>query len=147
MSVRRLSANAPCRCDSGRKAKGCCLPALAGTPALTPEALMRSRYTAYAVGNIAYVMRTTDPAGPKANPDAQTWAAEVRQFSENVSFDGLEVRAASASGDTGEVTFFATLAHAGTDVSFGERSRFVRRDGQWLYVDGDRLALPPKVNP
>ena len=138
--VRRLAANAPCRCDSGRKAKGCCLPVLAGTPAKTPEALMRSRYTAYAVGDIAYVMRTTDATGPKGRADTQAWAAEVRQFSASVSFAGLEVRAASQSGDTGEVTFFATLAHAGGDVSFGERSRFVRRDGQWLYVDGDRLT-------
>lgn len=141
MSVpRRLSANAPCRCASGRKAKGCCLPVLAGTPATTPEALMRSRYTAYAIGDIAYVMRTTDPTGPTAGVDAKTWAAELRQFSESVSFDGLEVRATSASAAIGEVTFFATLSHAGADVSFGERSRFVRRDGQWLYVDGDRLA-------
>ncbi|MSQ04098.1 MAG: hypothetical protein EXR71_19785 [Myxococcales bacterium] len=103
---------------------------------------MRSRYTAYAVGDIAYVMRTTDPTGPCGRADTQAWAAEVRQFSASVSFDGLDVRAASASGDSGQVTFFARLTHTGADVSFGERSRFVRRDGQWLYVDGDRLTEP-----
>ncbi len=140
--ARRLSANAPCRCHSGRKAKGCCLPVLAGAAAETPEALMRSRYTAYAAGDIAYVMHTTDATGPRGRADTQAWAAEVRQFSESVRFEGLEVRAASASGDTGEVTFFATLSQAGADVSFGERSRFVRREGRWLYVDGDRLTAP-----
>ncbi|MFN7145721.1 MAG: SEC-C metal-binding domain-containing protein, partial [Myxococcota bacterium] len=41
----RPSANAPCPCGSGRKAKGCCLPILEGAAAPTPEALMRSRYT------------------------------------------------------------------------------------------------------
>lgn len=135
----RLSANAPCPCGSGRKAKGCCLPVLEGAPAPTPEALMRSRYVAYAVGDVGHVMRTTHPEGPHWEPDARAWAEELRRYCAAVRFEGLTVRSATTDGDTGAVTFFARLTANGRDLSFGEASRFARVDGKWLYLDGTRL--------
>ncbi len=135
----RLSANAPCPCGSGRKAKGCCLPILEGAPAPTPEALMRSRYTAYATGDVTHLVRTTHPASPHRQADARAWAEELRRYCAAVRFEGLEVREAGADGDTGRVTFFARLSHDGRDLSFGEASTFRRVDGRWLYLDGERL--------
>lgn len=135
----RLSANAPCPCGTGRKAKGCCLPVLDGAPAATPETLMRSRYTAYAVGDVGHVMRTTDPTGPHWQADARAWGEELRRYCAAVRFEGLTVRSASADGDTGRVTFFAKLSVDGRDASFGEASRFRRVDGRWLYLDGERV--------
>lgn len=134
----RLSGNAPCPCGSGRKAKGCCGPVLDGAPAPSPEALMRSRYTAYAVGDVRHVMDTTHP--DRHPPDARAWAAELRAYCAAVRFEGLTVEAASAEGDTGRVRFFARLSHEGRDASFGEDSRFLRVGGRWLYVDGTRTA-------
>ncbi len=136
------SRNAPCPCGSGRKAKTCCGPVLEGAPAAGPEALMRSRYTAYACGHLRHLVATTAPESPHFGADEVRWREELRAFCEGVSFDGLEVRAASQDGDRGEVTFFATLRRRadGVDVSFGERSRFVRRGGRWLYVDGDPVG-------
>ena len=131
-----LSRNAPCPCGSGRKAKGCCAPVLDGTPAATPEALMRSRYVAYATRNVAHVMATTAPESPHLRAEAAAWREELLQFCDAVTFERLEVRAAEAEGDRGEVHFFAHLRAGERDVSFGERSRFVRRDGRWFYVDG-----------
>lgn len=135
----RPSANAPCPCGSARKAKACCLPVLEGAPAATPEALMRSRYTAYASGDVSHLIRTTDPIGPHHQPDARAWAEELRRYCAAVRFTGLQVRAASEDGDTGAVTFFAHLSHGGQDLSFGEASRFRRVDGRWLYLDGERI--------
>ena len=100
---------------------------------------MRSRYTAYATGAVDHVMATTAPESPHRRPDPASWRAELLAFCDGVSFDGLEVRAASEDGDRGEVAFFARLSAGDRDVSFGERSRFVRRAGRWLYVDGDRV--------
>lgn len=134
------SRNAPCPCHSGRKAKACCEPLLAGAPAPTPEALMRSRYAAYACGHVAHLQRTTAPHSPHRRPDAAAWREELLAFCEGTGFDGLEVRAASEDGDRGEVTFFATLSRGGADLSFGERSRFLRLGGRWLYVDGDPVG-------
>ena len=135
----RPSANAPCPCGSGRKAKGCCLPVLAGAPASTPEALLRSRYTAYAVGDVGHIQRTTHPDSPHRRPDTRAWADELRRYCAAVRFEGLTVRASSSTGDVGAATFVARLSAGGEDLSFGETSRFARVDGRWLYVDGARV--------
>lgn len=133
----RLSKNAPCLCGSGRKAKGCCGAVLDGGPAGTAEALMRSRYTAYATGDVAYIMKTTHPASPHAEPDREAWSRGIRAFSEGTRFVGLDVELAATSGATAVVQFYARLERDGVDVSFRERSRFERREGQWLYLDGE----------
>jgi SEC-C motif domain protein len=96
---------------------------------------MRSRYTAYATGHVAHLLATVAPEGPHGGQDP----AALRRYVHAVAFEGLDVRSASEDGDRGEVTFFARLHHGEQDLSFGERSRFVRREGRWLYLDGDRL--------
>ncbi len=132
----RLSKNAPCVCGSGRKAKGCCGAVLEGAPAASAEALMRSRYTAYATGNIAYILNTTHPSSPHCEADRGAWARSVRAFSEGTVFVGLDVEFTATSGETAVVQFYARLERDGADVSFRERSRFQCTDGRWLYLDG-----------
>jgi SEC-C motif domain protein len=129
-----LARNSPCPCGSGRKGKACCGPVLDGAPAPTPEALMRSRYTAYATGAVGHVMRTTAEESPHFEADARRWREELAEYCRRVRFEGLEVRGASEDGDAGRVQFFARLSVDGRDASFAEDSAFVRRDGRWLYV-------------
>jgi SEC-C motif-containing protein len=125
---------APCPC--GRSdARGrplafgaCCGPLLAGAPAPDAEALMRSRYTAYVLGDAAYLLATwhpgTRPAEVAPEPDTR-WL-------------GLEVRARREIDAThAEVEFVARYRVQGRGGRLHERSRFVREDGRWLYVDGD----------
>ena len=134
------SANAACPCGSGRKFKRCCLRLHQGAPAATPEALMRSRWSAYVVGDVDYIVATTDPEGPLWRSDRDVWAEEIARFSSSTRFEKLEIREVSpVADDRGEVTFFAKLARDGEDVSFCERSRFVRRGGRWVYADGDHV--------
>ncbi len=97
---------------------------------------MRSRYSAYAVGAVDYLIDTTDPEGPRWRSDRAVWAAEIAEFCEHTRFERLSVRSTKAEGDRGEVSFFAELSRAGQDVSFAEHSRFRRVAGRWLYVDG-----------
>lgn len=125
----------PCPCHSGRKYKKCCRLLHMGRAAPGPEALMRSRYAAYAIGEVRYVLETTDPQGPQHQEDAEAWRASALAFSEGTEFVGLEVEQSSAEGDRGQVTFVARLEQGGQDASFREVSRFVRRAGRWLYVE------------
>ena len=98
---------------------------------------MRSRYAAYATGNVEYIIQTTDPTGPHFNPDQTLWRAELAKFCETTRFVGLTiVDAPDAQGDDGTVTFRAELVQQGQSAGFTEMSIFRRVDGRWLYVSG-----------
>ncbi|MEC7947244.1 MAG: YchJ family metal-binding protein [Myxococcota bacterium] len=129
-----------CRCGSGRKERRCCGPFLDGRPAPTPAALMRSRYAAYAKGNAAYIMETTDPGGPAFEADAAAWSNGILAFHSRFRFRGVQILdAPDPAGDVGFVTFHARLEAPAGDGSFRERSRFTRADGRWRYHSGTRL--------
>ena len=132
----KLSANKPCPCGSGKKTKGCCAPVLTGVPARSPEALMRSRYTAYVSGNINHIMNTTHPAGDHYQQDQQAWQKEIDVFCTQFSFHGLEVRETKVQGNQGWVTFHARISQGERDVSFTEKSFFLLENGRWLYHSG-----------
>ncbi len=136
----KTSLNAPCLCESDRKYKHCCRPFHQGRPAPTPEALMRSRYTAYALGQVAYLMQTTHPAGPHYQPDLARWQTELASFCRSTRFAGLTILSVeNGEADNGWVTFTATLFQGQKDVSFTERSLFKQVEGRWLYLSGEFL--------
>jgi SEC-C motif-containing protein len=121
------SAPDGCPCGSGRGYAACCGPLHGGNHAArTAEQLMRSRYAAFVVGDTAYLARTWHPRTRPADLDVAGGPA----------WQGLTV-IATADGreddQIGEVEFEA--AHDGGVLH--ERSRFVRRAGRWVYVDGD----------
>jgi len=124
-----LSAHAACPCESGQPYGECCGPwhagRVLGVHAPTPEALMRSRYSAYVLGLIDYLLATwhlsTSPGELELSP---------------VKWLGLEVRHAQATGDAGVVEFVARYRDGGKGVRLHEVSRFVREAGAWLYIDG-----------
>jgi SEC-C motif-containing protein len=121
-----------CPCHSRRSYKRCCQPYHQGQPAPTPEALMRSRYAAYAKGLVDYVVQTGDPP---QDPEG------VRLFCAHTRFVGLRITEhVDSEHGPGFVTFAATLVQDGQDASFSERSRFEKRDGRWVYVDGERIT-------
>ena len=60
---RKFSTKTACVCGSGNKMENCCLPLLRGEEhASSPEILMRSRFTAYALGGFGeYLLKTWMP--------------------------------------------------------------------------------------
>ena len=130
---------ARCRCGSAKQYKRCCGPLHDGSPPSGVEALMRSRYCAYARGLSEYIVRTTHPDGPHFQSDRALWLADVERFCERTRFAGLAVSAVEQGATCGFVSFTATLEVAGADASFGERSRFELLDGRWLYHSGTSL--------
>jgi SEC-C motif-containing protein len=125
-----ISALDTCPCGSGSAYGGCCGPLHDGNPAPTAEALMRSRYSAFAVGDLDHVFRTWHP---RTRPDDVTPAT-------GLAWVGLEVVRTVDGGvddDTGEVEFRARFRDARGERVMHETSRFERRGGRWVYVDGD----------
>lgn len=131
-----------CPCPCGRTtAKGqalsladCCGPLHAGQPAPDAERLMRSRYSAFVLGDAPYLLATWHssqrPADLKLETDGQWLGLEIKQYR-------------LTGADTAEVEFVARFRAAGKAVRQRERSRFVCEpslDGaRWFYVDGDVL--------
>lgn len=121
----------PCPCGSGAAYAVCCQPLHDGERiALTAEELMRSRYAAFAVGAGDYLARTWHPAhrpGDLALDPDLTWTG----------LEVLDTRAGGPDDDQGEVEFRASWRHGRERGVLHERSRFIRRGGRWVYVDGD----------
>ena len=119
-----------CPCGTGSNYGVCCGRLHSGAvQARTAEELMRSRYSAYALGNLDHVFRTWHP---------KTRPADVSPV-DGLAFVGLEVLEIVAGGpedDIGVVEFRARLRGPDGLSEFHERSRFSRRAGQWMYVDG-----------
>jgi SEC-C motif-containing protein len=95
---------------------------------------MRSRYTAYALNNLDYIMATTHPDSPHFRSTRDSWRRELESFSLTTRFAGLTI----LSVEPDIVTFRATLfelAAPNRDISFTERSLFRQVAGRWLYVD------------
>src|SRR5690242_10325326 len=130
-----------CPCGSGAALAACCGPLLDGAPAATAEALMRSRYTAHVLHRIDYIIETHDAAtrGALDRGAIERWARESEWL-------GLRIVAREAGGDAdtrGVVEFQATYRSRGAPLVHHERSRFVRREGRWFYVDGDAVKPAP----
>ena len=126
----------PCPC--GRtSAKGqtlslaaCCGPYHAGQAAPDAERLMRSRYSAFVRGDVPYLLATWHASQRPATLELETAAQWL----------GLEIKQHRVTGiDTAEVEFVARFRVGGKAVRQHERSRFVREEGRWYYVDGDPL--------
>lgn len=103
---------------------------------------MRSRYSAFVLGDLDYVERTHSTA---ANADFDR--AELEQTAASVKWVGLEILNTSGGGpgdDTGTVEFVARY-RAGTDEQVHhELSTFVRENGAWAYADGIFNPKPPQ---
>jgi SEC-C motif-containing protein len=94
---------------------------------------MRSRYSAYVIGDRDYLLLTwhpeTRPATLHLTPE-QKWL-------------GLKVRNAAAGApddSNGSVEFVARYKVAGKGYRLHEKSRFVRLDERWVYLDGEQVS-------
>ncbi|HUH59361.1 MAG TPA: YchJ family metal-binding protein [Candidimonas sp.] len=119
--------------DSARYAD-CCQPYIDGlASAPSAEHLMRSRYTAYALGRADYVLSTWAPQtrptslsiDPPGTPHAVRWL-------------GLAVHSHTRLTPTqAQVLFTARYRESGKGYRLKEHSRFVLIDDKWYYLDGD----------
>jgi SEC-C motif-containing protein len=125
------TAVGPCPCGSGEAYAACCEPLhLGASEAPTAEALMRSRYSAHALGVADYVLRTWHPRHRPAS----------LHLDPGTRWTGLDIDRVTGGGVEdahGVVEFRAHYVSGGRQDELREVSRFERRAGRWFYVDGE----------
>ncbi len=131
-----------CPCGSGQPFEACCGPIISGErPAPTAEALMRSRYSAFATGAIDYLHESLHPHH-RHDHDLEA----TRHWAQDSEWMGLEVRHVEGGGEAdqeGRVEFRATYREKGVPRAHHEVGHFARVEGRWYYVDGK--LVPPET--
>lgn len=119
-----------CYCGSDQPFSNCCSPVIKGvTPANSAEKLMRSRYSAYVVAAIDYLIATT-----QVMERALLNRREVEIWAKTNRWQKLEI----ISSDTFTVEFKAHFVNkAGRKQVHHEKSTFVFENGAWYYLDGE----------
>ena len=133
------SKNDLCPCCSGQQYDACCGRFLQGARPKTAEQLMRSRYTAYAVGDEAYLF---DSWHHSTRPQTLDLAQQ-----NSIKWVGLKILSHCVDTDnpaSASVEFVARYKLNGKAQKMQELSDFVYEDGRWFYVDGKHTE-PPKI--
>lgn len=120
-----------CLCGSGLPYTECCRRYHGGehSPA-TAEVLMRSRFTAYALRNVEYLLGTWDASKRPAMIDFSKETALWRKLAI------VGTKKGGPQDSKGIVEFKAYYTQDGSDYFMHEISRFVKTGGRWLYLDG-----------
>lgn len=132
-----VGADSPCPCGLPGQSYGACCGVFLGAggnafgAAATPptaERLMRSRYTAFALGDAGYLLRSwhsrTRPARLDLDPGQRWVRLEILGSTEGGPFHA-----------EGTVAFRAHFVDRGREGVLEEHSRFTREGGSWVYLD------------
>ncbi len=125
----KISKNSKCPCGSGKKYKECCFKWYKINSAPTPLLLMKSRYTAYVIGNADYIIKTTHKNSPHFENDLNEWKKSILEFSKS-EFKKLDI--IDYNNEEGYVEFKAYI----DDYVMHEKSRFLKEE-KWYYVGGE----------
>lgn len=120
-----------CYCGSSESYSNCCEPYhTASKLAQTAQILMRSRFSAFVVKNEAYLLATWDES---KRPVSFDFSSEV------VNWQRLEIIRCNKGRENhnqGTVEFKAYYQQDGENLVLHEISRFTKKQGEWLYIDG-----------
>lgn len=132
-TVNAADPTMPCPCQAVKMYKDCCAPYHEGVAAApSAEALMRSRYSAYALHKAAYLYKS--------------WSAQTRPSKHSLkkakplawlSLEIVRTERGGALDDTGIVEFIAKYKDGEQPAQLNEVSKFARENGRWVYVEGD----------
>ena len=119
-----------CPCCSGKTYENCCEPYHLGKKIpQTPEQLMRSRYTAFALVLTNYLVETTHSSTQKDNDfsDIEDWAKSNKWLKLEIVF-----------AKDNKVRFRAFYQDKNNEIyEHDELSTFAQENGKWVYVDGE----------
>lgn len=126
-----------CPCKSNKPYKECCeIYHLGKSYPENAKILMRTRFSAYALGLADYIIKTSHPQNPCFKKDLKLLKEEIKNFSNATSFENLEILDFVEEKNQAFVTFIAYLKSLDKDLTFTEISHFEKIKGKWLYKDG-----------
>lgn len=128
-----------CPCGSAVEYSLCCQPYLSGAQvAPDPSHLMRSRYSAFVMKDADYLINTWHP-----HCQAAAFRAEIEAGFARTQWLDLTVfeHAGGKVDNEGYVSFIARFNEAGKTGVIIERSRFLKENGRWYYIDGTRPQI------
>jgi SEC-C motif-containing protein len=128
-----------CPCGSAQEYSACCQRYLSGAElAPTPSQLMRSRYCAFVMKDADYLVKTWHPS---CEPHA--FRSDLEKSFAGTEWLGLTIFAADdgKTPDEGFVSFVAHFREHSKGSALIERSRFLKENGQWYYIDGTRPLI------
>jgi SEC-C motif-containing protein len=132
----KMSSNSSCPCKSGKKYKKCCKPYHDGSIPENASLLMRSRFSAYAIGLTDYIVKTTYKTH-ESFLDSE-WKSQIEFFTNNTKFLGLKILEVKNGESESFVKFKASLLTvSNNDISFTENSRFLKENNTWFYESGE----------
>jgi len=124
-----------CPCDSSKEYRRCCgLYHDASSLPETAEQLMRSRYSAYALRLIDYLVNTTHK--DKLRSSYRTKLATTIHDTEWTELKILKTSLGMAEDKSGKVHFEASYIDNEKPGTLNEHSRFKKVAGKWFYYDG-----------
>lgn len=130
-----------CPCQSGQSLDACCRPYIKGEKkAETAEQLMRARYTAHTLAEMAFILKTHHPASRSDIDEASTakWARE----SDWIGLEIKSVESGQSEDRRGKVEFIARYRDgSGQRHDHHEIALFDKHNGDWYFRD----AEVPKV--
>ncbi len=94
---------------------------------------MRSRYSAFALQLPKYIIKTTHEENQDFTEDTENWTNSILEFCTTCRFDKLEILEFIDGVDESFVTFKATIFMNLEDISFTEKSKFLKVNNLWLY--------------
>lgn len=124
----------PCPCISGEKYSECCQPLHEGKQhAKTAEQLMRSRYSAFYLGLVDYLIETLATEQRKSDDQAV-----LQNTIDNTQWLGLKILKHQQKAEQAFVEFIAFYQDEGI-AQLHERSSFIKKEGKWFYQTGEFL--------
>ncbi|MBU6375458.1 MAG: YchJ family protein [Bdellovibrionales bacterium] len=125
-----------CPCGSNLNTVECCLPLIKGkAKAKTAEQLMRSRYTAFVLGQIDYIIRThhSKTVAEVDRPGIEEWSKKSKWLGLKI----LDTSAGQEADQQGTVTFHVQYEADGKTHDHREHSLFEKENGEWRFLDAE----------
>jgi SEC-C motif domain protein len=126
-----------CPCHSNKPYEDCCKQYHNQIFCDSVVSLMRSRYSAYALGNAAYITSTTHTENIDFKKNTKKWVKDIKQYVKTHQFVGLTIHNSHQNKAIGFVEFTASVKQSIIDRSFKEKSTFKKENGIWKYHSGE----------
>lgn len=131
-----------CPCGSESTVETCCLPYIRGKKKPdTAEQLLRSRYTAFTLGEIDYILNTHH-----SKTRHEVKREEIEDWSKQSEWLGLKIvqkEAGEANDGTGSIVFCAGYQAEGKVNEHWEQSLFEKENGEWRFLDARGVQVGP----